>query len=68
MMRRTSASTSSWVAWETGSAPGSSMFWPSRGATATNPTSSLIPQRSTIPRAIAVACWMSDSAPVVMSP
>ena len=40
----------------------------SRGATATKPTSSLIPQRSTIPRAMAVACWISDSAPVVASP
>ena len=39
---------------------------PSAGSTATNPTASLIPQRPTIPRASIVACWMSDSAPVVM--
>ena len=28
----------------------------------------LIPQRPTIWRAMAVSCWMSDSAPVVGSP
>ena len=39
-----------------------------RGATTTKPTCSLIPQRSTIPRAIRVTCWISDSAPVVASP
>ena len=67
-MRRTSASTSSWVASETGSAPGSSVLWPSCGATVRKPTFSLIPQRCTIPRAMRVTCWMSDSAPVVDSP
>ena len=30
--------------------------------------SSLMPQRPTMPRAIPVTCWMSDSAPVVSSP
>ena len=32
------------------------------------PMASLMPQRVTIPRAIPVSCWMSDSAPVVMFP
>ena len=27
-----------------------------------------MPQRLTMPRAIRVTCWMSDSAPVVVSP
>ena len=34
-------------------------------ATAIGPMTSLIPQRPTMPRAIWVSCWMSDSAPVV---
>ena len=38
---------------------------PSRGSTATGPIARLIPQRPTMWRAIAVSCWMSDSAPVV---
>ena len=58
-IRRTSASTSSCVASEIGSAPGNS-GWPSCGATVMNPTFSLIPQRSTMPRAIWVTCLMSD--------
>ncbi len=48
--------------------PGSSGPAPSAGWTATKPTSSLIPHRPTMPRAIPVACWMSDSAPVVIVP
>ena len=50
------------------SAPGSNMLCPFCGATVRKPTFSLIPQRSTIPRARRVTCWMSDSAPVVASP
>ena len=38
------------------------------GSTAIGPTLSLIPQRPTIWRAIAVTWSMSDSAPVVMVP
>ena len=37
-------------------------------AIASGPSSSLMPQRATIPRAIIVRFWMSDSAPVVVSP
>ena len=39
-----------------------------RGSTAIGPIASLIPQRPTMPRAIWVSCWMSDSAPVVIVP
>ena len=39
-----------------------------RGSTAIGPTASLMPQRPTMLRAISVSCWMSDSAPVVISP
>ena len=67
-MRRTSASTSSWVASDAGSEPGSRKLCPSCPVTVRKPTFSLMPQRCTIPRAIWVTCWMSDSAPVVMSP
>ena len=41
---------------------------PSRGTTATGPIAGLMPQRPTIWRAISVSCWMSDSAPVLVSP
>ena len=41
---------------------------PSRAITASGPIASLMPQRPTIWRAISVSCWMSDSAPVLMSP
>ena len=54
------------VACETSEAPGSSGPWPSDGSTAIGPIASLIPQRPTIWRAIAVSCWMSDSAPGVI--
>ena len=40
----------------------------SDGETATAPIASLIPQRPTMLRAMRVSCWMSDSAPVVVSP
>ena len=40
--------------------------WPSEGSTATGPIAGLMPQRPTIWRAIAVICWMSDSAPELM--
>ena len=40
----------------------------SEGITAIGPNARLMPQRPTIRRAIAVSCWMSDSAPVVRSP
>ena len=52
---------------ETSDVPGSSMPW-LRPSTAIGPTTSLIPQRVTMPRAMFVSCWMSDSAPVVVSP
>ena len=39
-----------------------------RRLTATGPIASLMPQRPTMPRAIWVRFWMSDSAPVVVSP
>ena len=67
-IRRTSLSTISCVACETSETPGSSGPWPSDGSTAIGPTDSLIPQRPTIWRAIAVSCWMSDSAPAVIVP
>ena len=38
------------------------------GMTAIGPIVGLIPQRPTICRAIPVSCWMSDSAPVLISP
>ena len=40
---------------------------PSAGITAIGPIARLMPQRPTMWRAIRVSCWMSDSAPVVMS-
>ena len=49
-------------------APGRSGPFGSEGRTATGPIASLMPQRPTIRRAISVSCWMSDSAPVVISP
>ena len=67
-IRRTSSSTSCWVAVEVGCAPGSSGLVLRPSATATGPIASLMPQRPTMPRAIWVSCWMSDSAPVVMLP
>jgi hypothetical protein len=66
--RRTSWSISRWVCAETSETPGSSGPLPSLGSTDTGPTLSLIPHRPTIERAIWVSCWMSDSAPVVISP
>ena len=66
--RRTSSSTSRWVVCEVSLAPGSNGPWPSEGSTAIGPIASLMPQRPTIWRAIAVSCWMSDSAPLVIVP
>ena len=40
----------------------------SEGSTAIGPMLRLMPQRPTMPRAIPVSCWMSDSAPVVIVP
>ena len=53
---------------EAGWEPGRSGPFSSCGRTAIGPIASLIPQRPTIPRAIDVSCWMSDSAPVVIVP
>ena len=53
---------------ETSAAPGRKGPAPSRGITATGPIAGLMPQRPTIWRAISVSCWMSDSAPVLVSP
>ena len=66
-IRRTSSSTRRWVASEVDDWPGSSMPSERPSATAMGPMTSLIPQRPTMPRAIWVICWMSDSAPVVSS-
>ena len=65
-IRRASSSTVCCVAGETGEPPGS--IWPSSrpSPSASGPIASLMPQRPTIPRAILVSCWMSDSAPVVI--
>ena len=64
--RRTSASTIFWVSSEVWETPGSNGPSPSAGSTATGPIAGLMPQRPTIWRAIAVICWMSDSAPELM--
>ncbi len=56
------------VACETSEAPGQQRPLASDGSTAIGPIDSLIPQRPTIWRAIAVSCWMSDSAPAVIVP
>ena len=62
-IRRTSSSTSRWVASEVSLTPGSSGLMPSSGITAIGPIARLMPQRPTMWRAIRVSCWMSDSAP-----
>ena len=41
-------------------------FWASLGMTAIGPIARLIPHLPTIWRAIAVSCWMSDSAPALI--
>ena len=67
-IRRVSSSTRSSVAGEAGVEPGSRNPSCGPSAIASGPSSSLMPQRATIPRAILVRFWMSDSAPVVVSP
>jgi hypothetical protein len=48
--------------------PGKNAVCSSMGRTAIGPIAALMPQRPTIWRASWVSCWMSDSAPVVISP
>ena len=65
-IRRTSSSTSCCVSLGGRRLARAAACRPARpSATAIGPMTSLIPQRPTMPRAIWVICWMSDSAPVV---
>jgi hypothetical protein len=65
---RASSSTSCCMAGDTGAPPGGGAPSWAASATASGPMASLIPHRPTMPRTICVRFWMSDSAPVVISP